>query len=90
VIRPFELEDRLTDERYPHFLQELPQLVEGVPLEVRRETWLQQYGARAHFGGAAFLSRLYPDRWIGRGEPGCLASEITRHCTYGLLTMGSQ
>jgi hypothetical protein len=29
--------------------------------------WLQQDGARAHFGGTASLSRQFPDRSIGKG-----------------------
>jgi hypothetical protein len=31
--------------------------------------WLQQDGAPAHFGGAAFLHRQFPDRLVGRGGP---------------------
>jgi hypothetical protein len=37
--------------------EELPQLLEDVPLEVRQEMWLQQNAASTHFGGTAFLNQ---------------------------------
>jgi hypothetical protein len=45
LIEPFVLEDRVTSERCLSVLEdELPVLLEDVPLHIRREKWLQQDG----------------------------------------------
>jgi hypothetical protein len=72
LIGPVVLEDRLTSQRYLRFLQEeLPLMLEDVPLLTRQEMWLQQDGAPPNFGRqvTAFLNQHFPDRWIGRGGP---------------------
>lgn len=50
---------------------ELPVLLEDIPLQVRADIIFQQDGAPAHFSRRAreFLNAHYPDRWIGRGGP---------------------
>jgi hypothetical protein len=66
----FELEDGLAGESYRHFLkEEVLQLLENVPLEVRRQMWLQQDGLPTYFGGNALLSQQFRDFWIDRGSP---------------------
>lgn len=85
-----ELEDSLTGELYRRFLQvEMPQLLEDVPMEVRREMWVQQDGAPPHFGGTAFLNRQFPDRWISQRRSGYLVCKVTISNTHGLLSLGS-
>jgi hypothetical protein len=50
LIGPYLLPLRLTGDIYLTFLQDtLPELLEMVPLEVRREMWFKHDGAPAHF-----------------------------------------
>lgn len=69
LLGPFILPMRLNADNYLQFLnEELPTLLEDVPLIIRRDMWLQMDGAPAHFGIEVrnFLNNNYP-RWIGRG-----------------------
>lgn len=66
------LPPRLNGPAYLQFLQnELPILLEDVPLQVRLQMLYQHDGAGPHFALAvrAHLDQAYPDRWIGRGGP---------------------
>nr|CAI5818484.1 unnamed protein product [Callosobruchus analis] len=70
LIGPFRLPIRLNGENYLYFLQNnLPQLLENDPLELRRNMWFMQDGAPAHFTRAVrnHLHEHYPGKWIGRG-----------------------
>jgi hypothetical protein len=50
LIDPYVLPSRLTGPVYRDFLeQSLPELLENVPLHVRRRMWLMHDGAPAHF-----------------------------------------
>ena len=72
LIGPFMLPQRLTGNVYTRFLQEdLPTLLDDVPLRIRRQMWFMHDGAPAHFyrGTRDFLNVTYPDKWIGRGGP---------------------
>ena len=65
LIGPFILEGRLTGEAYLRFLQEeLPQLLEDVPLDKRSR--IQHDGAPPHSsrGVTNFLNYRFPRRWI--------------------------
>jgi len=65
------LEGRLTGEAYLRFLQEeLPRLLEDVPLNKRGSMYFQHDGA-PHFSREIrnFLNYSFPGRWIGRGGP---------------------
>ena len=69
-IGPHELPHRLTGESYLQFLRnELPILLEEVPLDIRQEMWLQHDGAPAHFSRVVreYLDETFSNRWIGRG-----------------------
>ncbi|KYN18781.1 hypothetical protein ALC57_08895, partial [Trachymyrmex cornetzi] len=71
-IGPFFPPPRLTGETYVDFLEnELPALLEDVPLREREELIFQHDGAPAHFSRQArhVLDTRYPDRWMGRGGP---------------------
>ena len=62
----------LNGKNYGVFLEEvLPELLENVPLAVRRRMWFQQDGAPAHFhnGVRNYLNVQFPNRWIGRNGP---------------------
>lgn len=72
IIGPFELPGNLTGQSYLEFLQnDLPNLLEEVPEELRESYWLQNDGCPAHYAVSvrAFLNNTYPDRWIGRLGP---------------------
>lgn len=71
LIGPFELPTRLNGESYLHFLREvLPELLEDIPLDIRRKMWFMHDGCPAHFSRSVrnFLNETYPQRWIGRGS----------------------
>lgn len=72
VIGPYFFEETLNGDVYANFVENiLPELLEDIPLNVRRIMWLQQDGAPAHFTRAfqTILNHAYPERWIGRGGP---------------------
>jgi hypothetical protein len=72
VIGPFILEERLASDGYLRFLKvELSVLLEDVPLQIRRQLWLQQDGALRHFGRhvTAFLNQYFTNRSTGRQGP---------------------
>ena len=69
---PFILEGRLTGEACLRFLQEeLPQILEDVPLNKRGRMYFQHHGAPPHSSREVrnFLNYRFPGRWIGRGGP---------------------
>jgi len=72
LIGPFILEGRLTGEAYLRFLQEeLPQLLEDVPLNKQGRMYFQHDGAHPHSSCEVrnFLNYRFPGRWIGCGGP---------------------
>lgn len=72
LIGPHFLPPRLNGDTYSHFLQEeLPVLLDDIPLGVRRAMWFMHDGAPAHFSLRArqYLDETYENRWIGRGGP---------------------
>lgn len=71
-IGPYFLPPRLNGAIYADFLEnELPALLEDVPLREREELIFQHDGAPAHFSRQAreILNARYPDKWMGRGGP---------------------
>lgn len=71
IIGPFIWNEPLRGENYLNFLRNnLPVLLEDVPLETRRTMFLQHDGCPAHFAVNVrrFLDQAFPDRWIGRGS----------------------
>lgn len=72
LIGPHFFPNRLNGDVYYNFLgDELPELMEAVPLRTRVLMWFMHDGAPAHFavGVRNYLDQQYPDRWIGRGGP---------------------
>ena len=72
LIGPFFIDGILTGEKYTQFLNEqLPQLLEDMPLQERMTMWYQHDGCPAHYAVTSreVLDRNYPGRWIGRGGP---------------------
>lgn len=72
LIGPYILPNRLNSPIYHAFLRDiLPELMEDIPLEVRRNMWFQHDGAPPHFSNNVrdFLNDTYGRRWIGRGGP---------------------
>lgn len=70
ILGPIELPPSLNANNYLEFLtDQLPILLEDVPLALRRSLWFQHDGCPAHYGRevTAHLNRTYPHRWIGRG-----------------------
>lgn len=72
VIGPHIFDGNLNSEMYRAFLEnELPLLLEDIPLQIRRTILFLHDGAPAHYGRGVtnFLNEQYPNRWIGRGGP---------------------
>jgi len=72
LIGPFILEGRLTGEVNLRFLQEeLPRILEDVPLNKRGHINFQHDGAPPHSSREVrnFLNYRFPGRWIGHGGP---------------------
>jgi hypothetical protein len=62
-VVPFKFPPRLNGEVYANFRNdELPDLLDDVPLQFLAHLWFQHDGASVHY-------RRYPDSWIGRGGP---------------------
>lgn len=71
IIGPYIFNGRLNGESYLNFLQnELPVLLEDIPLETRAIMWYQHDGCPAHFSQNVrnFLDIRFANRWIGRGS----------------------
>lgn len=71
IVGPVILPRRLTGENYLDFLQNtLPELLEDLPLQLRRDMWFMQDGAPPHFSLNVrnHLNEQYPHKWIGRGN----------------------
>lgn len=72
LIGPVILPQTLNGEYFLHLLRdELPALLEDVPLAIRREMFMQMDGCPAHYAAEVrnFLNANYPNRWIGRLGP---------------------
>lgn len=72
LIGPIILPQTLNAERFLELLSEdLPSLLDDVPLTTRRRLMLQMDGCPAHYARVVrnFLNQHYPNRWIGRSGP---------------------
>lgn len=72
VLGPIFLPQPLNGINYTEFLQnELPNLCEDLPLDIRRDMWFMHDGAPPHFSLIARqqLNNIFENRWIGRGGP---------------------
>lgn len=72
LIGPVFLPQRLNGQIYTNFLgNELPQLLENLPLLLRAQMYFMHDGAPPHFSIMArdHLNNTYRNRWIGRGGP---------------------
>ena len=71
-IGPYFFPPRLNGQLYADFIEnQLPILLEDVPLDVRAELIFQHDGAPAHFQRQVRnrLNIQFPERWMGRGGP---------------------
>lgn len=72
LVGPFFLPRRLDGRAYLAFLQnDLPGLLEEIPLNVRLGMFFQHDGAPPHFSLAVrqYLTGVFGIRWVGRGGP---------------------
>lgn len=72
TIGPYFFDIRLNGQEYLNFLNNhLFHLLEHVPLETRRNMWLQHDGAPAHYfrNVREYLDDHFGGKWIGRGGP---------------------
>jgi hypothetical protein len=73
--RPSCFATKLTGNSYRHFLEnDLPTILEDLPLVIRAHMWFMHDGAPPHFSITIreFLDNVYPARWIARGGPTAL------------------
>jgi hypothetical protein len=71
LIGPYIFPQRLTGDIYTKLLQdELPALLQNVPLQARRQMYYKHYGAPPHLSHVIrqYLNHKFPNRWIGRGS----------------------
>lgn len=72
IIGPCVLPNRVGGNDYADFLEEnLPNLLEDFPLNIRRTMWFQHDGAPPHNSRRVrnYLDTQFPNSWIGRGGP---------------------
>jgi len=72
LIGPFVFDNKLTGNIYEVFLRnELPGLLEDIPLMIRSEMYFQHDGAPPHYTRhmREYLNESFPTRWLGRGGP---------------------
>jgi hypothetical protein len=72
LIGPFVFENNLTGDTYEFFLRnELPGLLEGIPLVVRSQLYFQHDGAPPHYTRhlREYSDESFSNRWLGRGKP---------------------
>ena len=72
LIGPFVFDNNLTGNTYETFLRnELPGLLEDIPLMIRRQMYFQHDGAPPHYTRHVreYLNEYFPNRWLGRGGP---------------------
>ncbi|GBO28251.1 hypothetical protein AVEN_44638-1 [Araneus ventricosus] len=72
LIGPHLLPKRLNGQCYIIFLEQvLPELLQNVPVAIRKRMWFQPDGAPAHFSIDVrnYLNANFGARWIGRGGP---------------------
>jgi len=68
LIGPFVFDNNLTGNAYGVFLRnELPGLLEDIPLMIRSQMSLQHDGASPHYTGHVrdYLNESFPNRWLG-------------------------
>ncbi|XP_076668214.1 uncharacterized protein LOC143368893 [Andrena cerasifolii] len=70
IVGPYIMSDRLDGPTYKDFLEHvLPDLMDDIPYEIRRNMYYQHDGAGPHYAAnvRAYLGETFQDRWIGRG-----------------------
>ena len=86
------IEDRMRGGDSLNFVADVVMpMLDDIPLQSRRHLWYQVDGAPAHFTlpvRQKWLDHYFTCRWIGRGLSRCLASQIPRSDTIGLITLG--
>ena len=72
LIGPFVFDNNLTGNAYEVSLRnELPGLLEDIPLMIRSQMHFQHDGAPPHYTrhGRDYLNESFLNRWLGRGGP---------------------
>ena len=72
LIGHFVFDNNLTGNAYEVFLRnELPGLLEDIPLKIRSQMYFQHDGPPPHYTRHVrdYLNKSFPDRWLGRGGP---------------------
>jgi len=72
LIGPFVFDNILTGNAYEVFLRnEIPGLLENIPLLIRSQMYFQHDGAPPHYTRNVrnYLNESFPNRWLGRDGP---------------------
>jgi len=72
LIGSFVFDNNLTGNTYETFLRnELPGLLEDIPLMIRSQMYFQHDGVPPHYTNRVreLLNELFPNRWLGRSGP---------------------
>jgi hypothetical protein len=88
LIGPFVFDNNLTGDTYEFFLRnELPGLLEDIPLVVTSQLYFQHDGAPPHYTRHVreYLDESFPNRWWAT----CMATKVARPYTSCLLSLGT-
>jgi len=72
LIGPYVINNNLTGKAYEFFLRnELPCVLEDIPLMIRRQIYFQHDGAPPHYilHVRDYFNESFPNCWLGRGGP---------------------
>lgn len=72
LLEPIFIPGRFNSQVFLQLLEnDLPNLLDDIPLAVRQDSWFQMDGCPVHSSQpvAQWLNRTYPNRWIGRYGP---------------------
>ena len=72
LIGPFVFDNYLTGDAYQVFLRnELPGMLEDIPLMIRNQMYFQHDVAPPHYTRHVrdYLNESFPNRWLGHGGP---------------------
>ena len=91
LIGPYVFDNNLTGNAYEVFLRnELPGLLEDIPLMIRSQMYFQHDGAPPHYTLHVrdYLNESFLNRWLGRGGSILVEDTLNNYCKAGTYYKG--